>query len=113
MFNACGVTGADVCVYAAQAEALMFCLSKGLGAPIGSVLCGDASFMVEARRLKILFGAGWRQAGIMAAAGLMALGEGPKRRGGAHAAGPRVGPGTAHHPPPTGGPSRAPARHRV
>ena len=57
----------------------MFCLSKGLGAPIGSILAGDREFIREARRLKILFGGAWRQAGIMAAAGLIALEEGPKR----------------------------------
>ncbi len=58
---------------------MMFCLSKGLGAPIGSMLVGDAEFIREARRLKILFGAAWRQAGILAAAGLIALEEGPPR----------------------------------
>src|SRR6516165_10716836 len=79
IFNACTVTGADVSDYAGQAAALMFCLSKGLGAPIGSMLAGDAAFIEEALRLKILFGAGWRQAGIMAAAGLIALAEGPGR----------------------------------
>ena len=79
IFNACTVTGTAVSQYAAQAGAMMFCLSKGLGAPIGSILAGDAAFIEEARRLKILFGAGWRQAGIMAAAGLIALAEGPGR----------------------------------
>jgi len=79
IFNACTVTGAELATYAAQVDALMFCLSKGLGAPIGSMLAGDAAFIEEARRLKILLGAGWRQAGIMAAAGLIALEEGPKR----------------------------------
>ena len=66
---------------------MMFCLSKGLGAPIGSMLAGDAEFIREARRLKILFGAAWRQAGIVAAAGLIALrgrpgpaGRGPRQR---------------------------------
>ena len=58
---------------------MMFCLSKGLGAPIGSVLCGDADFIAEARRMKILLGAAWRQAGVVAAAGLVALEEGPGR----------------------------------
>jgi threonine aldolase len=58
---------------------MMFCLSKGLGAPIGSVLAGDSAFIAEARRLKILFGGAWRQAGIMAAAGLIALADGPQR----------------------------------
>jgi threonine aldolase len=79
IFNACAVTGANVSEYAAQVTAMMFCLSKGLGAPIGSMLVGDAEFISEARRLKILFGAGWRQAGVLAAAGLVALEEGPKR----------------------------------
>jgi threonine aldolase len=79
IFNACAVTGAAVADYAAQADAMMFCLSKGLGAPIGSMLVGDVEFIREARRLKILFGGAWRQAGIMAAAGLIALADGPKR----------------------------------
>jgi threonine aldolase len=79
IFNACAVAGAPVSEFAAPASALMFCLSKGLGAPIGSLLAGDAEFIREARRLKILFGAAWRQAGIMAAAGLLALEEGPGR----------------------------------
>ncbi len=79
IFNAAVATGASVADYAAKVDALMFCLSKGLGAPIGSLLAGDAEFIREARRLKVLYGAAWRQAGIMAAAGLIALAEGPKR----------------------------------
>ncbi|HKB31579.1 MAG TPA: GntG family PLP-dependent aldolase [Streptosporangiaceae bacterium] len=79
IFNACAVTGAPVADYAAQADAMMFCLSKGLGAPIGSILVGDVDLIREARRLKILFGGAWRQAGIMAAAGLIALTDGPAR----------------------------------
>jgi threonine aldolase len=79
IFNACAVTGAKVADYASEVTAMMFCLSKGLGAPIGSMLAGDAEFIREARRLKIAFGAAWRQAGVMAAAGLIALEEGPKR----------------------------------
>jgi threonine aldolase len=79
IFNACAATGADVADYAAETDAMMFCFSKGLGAPIGSVLLGDAEFVREARRLKVLFGGAWRQAGVLAAAGLVALAEGPKR----------------------------------
>jgi threonine aldolase len=79
IFNAAVLTGATVADYAARVDALMFCLSKGLGAPIGSLLAGDAELIREARRLKVLYGAAWRQAGIMAAAGLIALAEGPKR----------------------------------
>jgi threonine aldolase len=62
----------------------MFCLSKGLGAPIGSVVCGPADLMREARRIWILYGGAWRQAGSMAAAGLVALEEGPQRLGEDH-----------------------------
>jgi threonine aldolase len=79
IFNAAAASETPVHEYAAEADALMFCVSKGLGAPIGSVLCGSAEFIREARRAKILFGAAWRQAGIMAAAGLIALEEGPGR----------------------------------
>jgi threonine aldolase len=79
IFNACAVAEVPVATYAQAVTSLMFCLSKGLGAPIGSVLAGDQEFIREARRLKILFGGAWRQAGVMAAAGLIALEEGPKR----------------------------------
>jgi threonine aldolase len=79
IFNACAVAEVPVADYASAVSSMMFCLSKGLGAPIGSVLAGDREFIAEARRLKILFGGAWRQAGIMAAAGLIALEEGPAR----------------------------------
>jgi len=79
IFNACAVAQATLADFAEPVDSLMLCLSKGLGAPIGSVLIGDREFIREARRLKILFGAAWRQAGIMAAAGLIALEEGPRR----------------------------------
>src|SRR5206468_1123894 len=79
IFNASVASGTPVQDYTAEVDALMFCLSKGLGAPIGSVLCGTTEFIREARRAKILFGGAWRQAGIMAAAGLVALEEGPAR----------------------------------
>jgi threonine aldolase len=79
IFNASAASETPVHEFAAEVEALMFCLSKGLGAPIGSVLCGPAEFVREARRAKTLFGGSWRQAGIMAAAGLIALEEGPGR----------------------------------
>ena len=79
IFNACAVADVPVAAYAGEVTSLMFCLSKGLGAPIGSILAGGREFIREARRLKILFGGAWRQAGIMAAAGLIALEEGPKR----------------------------------
>ncbi|HEX5938018.1 MAG TPA: GntG family PLP-dependent aldolase [Actinomycetota bacterium] len=79
IFNAASAAGVDASEIAAESTTMMFCLSKGLGAPIGSVLCGPADMAREARRLKILYGGAWRQAGIVAAAGLIALEEGPKR----------------------------------
>ena len=85
IFNACAVAEVPVADYAAAVTSMMFCLSKGLGAPIGSILVGDRDFIMEARRLKILFGGAWRQAGIMAAAGLIALEEGPLRLNDDHA----------------------------
>jgi threonine aldolase len=79
VFNASVATGISVADYAAEADAVMFCLSKGLGAPIGSVLCGTTDFVERARATKILYGISWRQAGITAAAGLVALDESPPR----------------------------------
>lgn len=77
IFNASAATGTAVSAYAAEASTTMFCLSKGLGAPIGSMLCGPADVIEEARKTKLLFGISWRQAGITAAAGIVALDEGP------------------------------------
>ncbi len=79
IFNAAVAAGVDASEYTREADTLMFCVSKGLGAPIGSLVCGTREHIREARRLKILFGGAWRQAGIMAAAGLIALEDGPKR----------------------------------
>jgi threonine aldolase len=79
IFNAAAATGVDVTEWTREVDTMMFCVSKGLGAPIGSLVCGPADLMPEARRLKILFGGAWRQAGIVAAAGLVALQDGPKR----------------------------------
>src|SRR5205814_1321956 len=57
----------------AAADTVMFCLSKGLGAPVGSVLCGPASVIAQARAYRARFGGGMRQAGVIAAAGVVAL----------------------------------------
>jgi threonine aldolase len=54
-------------------DSVMFCLSKGLGCPVGSLLCGSREFIEEARRVRKALGGGMRQAGILAAAGLYAL----------------------------------------
>jgi threonine aldolase len=60
-------------------DTVMFCLSKGLGAPVGSVLLGSAELIARARLYRKALGGGMRQAGILAAAGLIALEKGPKR----------------------------------
>ena len=57
----------------------MFCLSKGLGAPVGSLLVGSKKFIEQSRVYRKALGGGMRQAGVLAAAGLIALEEGPKR----------------------------------
>jgi threonine aldolase len=79
IFNAAAAAGLDATEWTREVDTVMFCVSKGLGAPVGSLVCGPAEMMPEARRLKILYGGAWRQAGVLAAAGLVALEEGPKR----------------------------------
>ena len=79
IFNAAAAADVDVDEFTREADTMMFCVSKGLGAPIGSLVCGTQEHIREARRLKILFGGAWRQAGIMAAAGLVALEDGRTR----------------------------------
>ncbi len=79
IFNAAAAAGVEAIEWTREATTTMFCVSKGLGAPIGSLLCGPAEAIREGRRLKILFGGAWRQAGIMAAAGLIALEQGRSR----------------------------------
>jgi threonine aldolase len=73
LFNAAVALGRDARDLARSADSVTFCLSKGLGAPIGSVVCGSAAFVSRARRLRKMLGGGMRQAGVIAAAGLVAL----------------------------------------
>ena len=73
VFNASVASGTPVRELAAQADSVTFCLSKGLGAPVGSVVVGTRAFIDRARRARKMFGGGTRQAGILAAAGLVAL----------------------------------------
>jgi len=73
IFNAAVKLGIDVREIASQFDSVSVCLSKGLGAPIGSVLCGERDFIEAARRWRKMLGGGMRQAGIVAAAGIMAL----------------------------------------
>ncbi len=73
LWNACVARGVSPAAFAACADSVSVCLSKGLGAPVGSVIAGARSFIDEARHYRKIFGGGMRQAGILAAAGLYAL----------------------------------------
>lgn len=73
LFNAVAATGIPARRYCAPVDTVTFCLSKGLGAPVGALLCGPAPFIEEARRVRKMLGAGMRQAGVLAAAGIHAL----------------------------------------
>ena len=73
VFNAAAAQGLRVGEIAATADTVTFCVSKGLGAPVGSVLCGPAETLDRARRWRKAVGGGWREAGVLAAAGLWAL----------------------------------------
>jgi threonine aldolase len=73
IFNAAVASGIDVREYCALCDSMMFCLSKGLGTPIGSMVVGDRDFIKAAHRNRKLLGGGMRQVGIIAAAGIYAL----------------------------------------
>ncbi|WP_336035693.1 threonine aldolase family protein [Halobacterium yunchengense] len=75
VFNAATALDVDPADLLAPVDSVMFCLSKGLGAPVGSMLAGTESFVEDARRVRKLLGGGMRQAGIVAAPGLVALGN--------------------------------------
>ncbi len=73
LMNAMVENGCDLKEYAAHFDSISLCLSKGLGAPVGSLLIGNSDFIHQARRVRKAFGGGMRQAGIIAAGGLYAL----------------------------------------
>jgi threonine aldolase len=79
IFNSAVAQNETVANLSKSVDSVQFCLSKGLGAPVGSMLLGTKDFIAEARVWRKRFGGGMRQAGILAAAGLIALTESPKR----------------------------------
>ncbi|MES2603405.1 MAG: low-specificity L-threonine aldolase [Pseudomonadota bacterium] len=85
VFNAAVKLGVDVRVIADSFESVSVCLSKGLGAPVGSVLCGSKALLKDARRWRKMLGGGMRQAGIIAAAGVYALQNNVERLADDHA----------------------------
>jgi threonine aldolase len=73
IFNAVTASGVQARTICAETDTITFCLSKGLGAPVGAMVCGTKDFIAEARRVRKMLGGGMRQAGIIAAAGVYAL----------------------------------------
>jgi threonine aldolase len=85
VFNAAVAGNTDVAEIAAPFDTISVCLSKGLGAPVGTVLVGEAALIAKARRYRKALGGGLRQSGILAAAGLYALEHNVARLGDDHA----------------------------
>jgi threonine aldolase len=99
LFNAQAATGARAAEWAACADTVTFCFSKGLGAPIGSMVVGSRDVIAEARRLRKRLGGGMRQVGVIAAAARVALTSGVDRLAEDHANARRLAEGFAEiHP---------------
>lgn len=97
LWNAAVASGTPLEAYGALGDTLMLCLSKGLGAPVGSVLVGDADLIARARDVRKTFGGGMRQVGVLAAPALVALEEGRSRLADDHARARRLAEGLTVH----------------
>lgn len=95
LFNAAVALGVPAAQLVAPVDSVMFCLSKGLCAPVGSLLAGSTAFVAEARRNRKLMGGGMRQAGVLAAAGIVALQSMVDRLGDDHAKARKLAEGLA------------------
>lgn len=98
IFNAAVALRRPVRDFATDVDSVTFCLSKGLGAPVGSVVCGSREFISRARRWRKMLGGGMRQVGVLAAAGLVALEQMVERLAEDHANAKRLGEGIARLP---------------
>jgi threonine aldolase len=98
IFNAAVALGTTAATLAAGADSAQFCLSKGLGAPVGSMVTGSAEFVGRVRRVRKMLGGGMRQAGVLAAAGLVALESMVDRLAEDHANAARLAAGLADVP---------------
>ena len=98
IFNAEAATGIPVAEWAAPFDSIAFCLSKGLGAPVGSLIVGSRDFVESAHRYRKMFGGGMRQGGFLAAAGIHALQHHVKRLVDDHANAQRLAAGLAALP---------------
>jgi threonine aldolase len=106
VFNAAVALDVDVRELTRDADSLSFCLSKGLSAPVGSLVCGPADFIHEAHRARKVLGGGMRQGGVIAAAGIVALEQMVDRLAEDHAHARRLAKGLADIPGITLDPSR-------
>lgn len=98
IFNAAAATGVPAARLVEAADSVTFCLSKGLCAPVGSVLCGSEEFIHRARRIRKQLGGGMRQAGVLAAAGIVALETMVDRLGEDHCRAQKLASGLARIP---------------
>jgi threonine aldolase len=98
IFNAATALGDNVARMTRNVDSVMFCLSKGLGAPVGSMVAGSKAFIEKARIYRKMFGGGMRQAGVIAAAGLIALEKSPARLHIDHENAKRLAEGIAEMP---------------
>ena len=98
IFNAAVALGVDVKAITQYVDSVTFCLSKGLSAPVGSVICGPPDFIAQARRYRKMLGGGMRQAGVLAAAGIVALEKMIDRLAEDHANARRLAEGLADMP---------------
>jgi threonine aldolase len=96
IFNAAVALNVNPKDLVAEADSVSFCLSKGLAAPVGSLLCGTQSFVDDARRARKVIGGGMRQAGVLAAAGIVALNEMVDRLADDHANARKLAEGLAN-----------------
>ena len=95
LFNAAAKLQVPVTNLVKDFDSVNFCLSKGLGAPVGSMLCGSGDFIAQARRWRKMLGGAMRQAGVLAAAGIVALTENVERLSVDHEHAARLGAGLA------------------
>jgi threonine aldolase len=98
LFNAAVALRREAREFARPADSVTFCVSKGLAAPVGSVMCGSAEFIARARRVRKMVGGGMRQAGVIAAAGIVALERMVDRLAEDHAHARRLAEGLAKLP---------------
>ena len=98
IFNAAVALGCEVGALTQPVDTVQFCLSKGLSAPVGSLVCGSQEFIRRARHYRKMVGGGMRQAGIIAAAGIVALNEMVERLAEDHQTARRLAEGLAELP---------------